>query len=272
MPEEEKYNHVISQFLLFLLQDLSLEKMRGSSINMKNICDSFIRLGLFVRLYQKGKNDEIMCNLFSQIFPIIELLTTNFGSDQFLMDSIVTFLRYFVSFHGHCIKGHLPKIIEYVVMSFKLYKNPEILSLSRTIVREFMIDESGQMIISQMITEIFKIISTSNDLGNQVFENYYHLMTCYLEVSPLNLVQTELVFKVLEMSIPLISIRDSNLQREIFIFAKICYENDLLRSVKQELIQLIPMLTMQIFSGFAFTYCRFLISTITDVFSRYFEI
>lgn len=268
---------MVSQFLVFLLTDITADKVKSAANNPKPIIDCFTRLSLFVKAFDESQSKELLTNLFLQVFPIIESLASQCGSDQFLMDSMSIFVRNTVAFNGFCLDNHVEALVKFVIFSFRLYQNPELLNLARFITREFMKRDHGSL-ITQMIAEISQIITTQlgysvqSSNNSTIWERYFHLMSCYLEVCPLHQIQSALVFKAIECSLHLISFRDSNLQREIFVFLKISFEENLMQACMSQMTSILDQLIIQIFNGFAFVYARFLMSPISDLFLRYFVI
>ena len=229
---EKNLINIFQQWVIFLIEAKNKAMNPNSELSAKEI-EKLIELLVILKNISRasfeglsGKNLNIMQKIFNEIWIHLKTLLIKFSTNNDLVEEIIQLIKYYMR---GLKENFIPFIEEYLYCLIEGYKISPISSylygfeVLITVYGNFN-DEKIKNMINLMFNELCKItfanyIRNSNDLltNIQLGEDFFGLMYRILKVSPIFLIDSEMLNKILTISLESLSIDQIQISKNIII-------------------------------------------------------
>ncbi len=229
---EKNLVNIFQQWVIFLIEAKNKSILPNSELSPKEI-ERLIELLVILKNISRasfeglsGNNLNIMQKIFNEIWINLKTLLNKFSTNNDLVEEIIQLIKYYMR---GLKENFIPFIEEYLYCLIEGYKISPISSylygfeVLITVYGNFNNDKIKNM-INLMFNELCKItfanyIRNSNDLMTniQLGEDFFGLMYRILKVSPIFLIDSEMLNKILTISLENLSIEQIQISKNIII-------------------------------------------------------
>jgi len=229
---EKNLVNIFQQWVLFLIEAKNKSIMTNVQLSPNEI-ERLIELLVILKNISRasfeglsGNNTKIMEKIFNEIWIHLKTLLIKFSTNNDLVEEIIQLIKYYMR---GLRENFIPFIEEYLYCLIEGYKISSISSylygfeVLITVYGNFN-DEKIKNMINLMFKELCKItfanyIRNSNDLMTniQLGEDFFGLMYRILKISPIFLIDSEMLNKILTISIENLSIDQIQISKNIII-------------------------------------------------------
>ncbi|KAG0171417.1 Nuclear import receptor [Apophysomyces sp. BC1034] len=223
--------NALQQFCLPLAQDLHTIVSKDKSILAKEdrmkAGDLLEQIGAFFDIIHPeiplGQPHPCV-NFINELWPVFDLCLTNFGGDENVCEQLCRVFR-------HCIESYklhfvplLPQLMERLVAGFEQHGMSVYLWVSHKLVREYAVDGTESIapcftLVERLSAFLFTKLSVQKFVDiPDVIEEYFHLVTTFLDCAPTPLVQNPLISSVFQAGLAGLSMEETKALTAVITF------------------------------------------------------
>jgi transportin-3 len=157
-----------------------------------------------------------------ELWPVLDITLTNFGDLSTVTEPLCKCFNSFIRSYGPHFIPLLPQLMERLVNAFEATGQSCYLWVSFKLVREYALDKGDSaapcfQLVQRLSQSMFRKLQKVDDIPD-VIEEYFRMMTAYLDKAPLLLVQDELLQTVFQAGIVSLSIHEPHALSAVLIF------------------------------------------------------
>ena len=229
---EKNLINIFQQWFLYLIEakDKSLiPNIQLSSKEMEKLIELLIVLRNITKSSFEGlskSNFIIMQKIFNEIWPQLKILLNKFSTNNDLVEEIIQLIKYYMRGLNEKFKPFVADYLNCLIEGYKISPISSYLYGFEVLITVFGNDEEENIknMINLKFNQLCQItflsyIRNTNDLliNIQLGEDFFGLMYRILKISPIFLIDSEMLDKIIKISIENLSISQIQISKNIII-------------------------------------------------------
>ena len=224
---------IFKQWVLFLIEAKNksmLQNVQFSSEEMEKLIELLIVLKSISKSAFDGLSKEnfiIMEKIFNEIWPHLKILFNKFSTNNDLVEEIIQLIKFYMRGFKDNFKLYIPEYLNCLIEGYKLSPISSYLYGFEILITVFgnYEEENIKNMINVMFNQLCQItfnnyIRNRNDLliNVQLGEDFFGLMYRILKISPIFLIDSEMLDNIISISLENLSIDQIQISKNIIIF------------------------------------------------------
>lgn len=158
----------------------------------------------------------------SELWPVLDITLTHFGDVPTVTEPLCKCFNSFIRSYGAHFIPLLPQLMDRIVNAFEATGQSCYLWVSFKLVREYALDKGDSaapcfQLVQRLSQSMFSKLQKVDDIPD-VIEEYYRMMTAYLDKAPLLLVQDEMLNTVFQAGLVSLTIHEKHALGAVLVF------------------------------------------------------
>ena len=225
--------NIFKQWVLFLIEAKNKSMSQNVQFSSEEM-EKLIELLIVIKTISKSAFDGlskdnyiIMEKIFNEIWPHLKILFNKFSTNNDLVEEIIQLIKFYMRGFKDNFKSYIPEYLNCLIEGYKLSPISSYLYGFEILITVFgnYEEENIKNMINVMFNQLCQVtfnsyIRNRNDLliNVQLGEDFFGLMYRILKISPIFLIDSEMLDNIISISLENLSIDQIQISKNIIIF------------------------------------------------------